>query len=345
MAIDTAVEGLVDRRVYEEEIYPWLPPKIIDLHVHVYLREHMDPITPERRAERWPMEIASQHSFEEMRQNFKTLFPRNEVGALVFGYVTRETHIEDNNEYVFNGLSDPANGDIKALLVARPQWDGSVIEDAMDRGYLGIKPYPDLSPQHSREISIHDFLPDSHLEVVNRRGGIVVLHLPRVGRLADPNNISELLDISGRYPDAKIIVAHVGRAYCLPTVMRGLPPLLGRDNLYFDITANLNPDVIAYTLEHVGPDKMFYGSDLPVMLMRGVREYEGEKYINYTNGPYSWNHNRKSPEEEAQYTYYLYEELKALISAVQRVGLGKEAIEKIVYSNSAKLLGKTVQSK
>lgn len=340
MAIEMTVENPVDRMVYERDIYPWLPPKIFDLHVHVYLEEHIDPISAERRAERWPMEIAKQHSFEEMRQHFQTLFPRNEVGSLVFGYVTRETHIEENNEYVLAGLSDPRNSGCEALFVTRPQWHASEIDAAMDKGFIGIKPYPDLAPQHTREVSIHDFLPDAHLEVIDRRGGIVVLHIPRAGRLADPDNIKEILDISERYPNARIIIAHVGRAYCMPTVERGLPQLLGRENLYFDITANLNPDVIAYTLRLVGPDRVFYGSDLPVMLMRGVREYEGENYINYTDGPYSWNKNRKSPEEEAQYTYYLYEELKALIQAVRELGLGKDAIHKVMYGNAMRLLGK-----
>jgi 2-C-methyl-D-erythritol 4-phosphate cytidylyltransferase len=78
---------------------------------------------------------------------------------------------------------------------------------------------------------------------------------------------------------------------------------------------------------------MIYGSDMPITLMRGVREYEGEKYINFTSGDYSWNTNRKTPEEEAKYTYFIYEEIKALIEDVRRVGLGKETINKVKEYN------------
>ena len=337
MAVDIRQERSVDRQVYEDELLPWLPERIIDLHLHVYLEKHMDPATPERKAERWPIEIASQQSFEEMRANFKMLFPRQRVHGLVFANVSRETHIEENNAYVLEGLNDPRN-DIDALFVTRPEWDASVITDAMRKGFVGIKPYPDLSPQKSREVGIFDFLPKTHLAELNRLRGIVMLHLPRVGRLGDPNNIRELLELNDEFPDLRLVVAHVGRAYCMPTLKRGLPPFKDRPGVLFDITANVNPDVMEYALETVGPDRLHYGSDLPVMLMRGIREYEGENYINFTNGPYSWNKNRKSPEVEARYTYFVYEELRALIKAVQRLGLGREVVEQILYTNSAKLL-------
>ena len=77
-------------------------------------------------------------------------------------------------------------------------------------------------------------------------------------------------------------------------------------------------------------------TDLPITLIRGVREYVGERYINFTDAPYSWNTDRKSPEGEARYTFFLYEELRALITALGRVGMGKAAI---LYSNAARMLG------
>ena len=43
-------DRLVDRRVYEEEIGPWLPDRIFDCHVHVGLREHLADLSPERIA-------------------------------------------------------------------------------------------------------------------------------------------------------------------------------------------------------------------------------------------------------------------------------------------------------
>jgi len=163
--------------------------------------------------------------------------------------------------------------------------------------------------------------------------------LPRAGRLADPDNIRELTEIAERYPTVRLIVAHIGRAFCLPTARAGLPHFANRPGVYFDTAANLNAEVFEYALDTVGPDRLLFGSDLPITMMRGVREHIGDKYANYTDAPYSWNVSRKSLEEEASYTFYLYEEIRALTRAIERCGLGREAAEKVFCTNSAKLLG------
>jgi len=332
----TAIHGSVDAKIYEDELSLWLPSKIIDCHVHISLAKHCGPISPERLKTNWALEVGVELSWEGLRDNYQTLFPGRDVAALAFGGVFRETDIEANNDYVLGGL---AKNQAWGLFVTRPEWSPDRIADAMAKGFIGIKPYPDLAPQGTTEVSIFDFLPKSHLAVLNELGGVLMLHLPRAGRLADPENIKELLEIAEAYPAVRVIVAHVGRAFCLPTAKEGLPSFRRTANVYFDIAANLNAEVFQYALETIGPDRLLFGSDLPITLMRGTREHMGDKYINYTEAPYSWNTNRKSPEEEACYTWFLYEELRALVKAVERSGFGADVMEKIVYSNGAGLLG------
>lgn len=328
----------VDEQVYERELLPWLPPRIFDCHAHIGLAEHMGPVSPDRLAANWALEVGVEQSWEQLRENYRTLFPRQEVRALVFGGVFRETNVERNNEYVLNGAKDSINN-AAALLVTRPEWEASRIAEGLAKGFKGIKPYPDLAPQGSEDAGIFDFVPREHLAALNGLGGIMMLHLPRPGRLADPDNIRETIEIAEDFPNIRLIVAHIGRAFCFPTAERGLPHFVHHSNVLFDTSANLNADVFTYALETVGPDRLLFGSDLPVTMMRGFREHVGERYINYTDAPYSWNVNRKTAEEESKYTYFLYEELRALISAVKRAGLGKEALEKVMYANAANLLG------
>ncbi len=327
----------IDTEVYENELLPHLPPKIIDCHVHIALKEHCGPITPERLRSNWAMEVGAEQSWEELRARLTRLFPDQEVSVVAFGVPFREMDLALNNDYVLRGISEPANRAF-GLFVTRPEWDASLIDLAMERGFVGIKPYPDLAPHSGGEPSIFDFLPHSHLEVLNARKGILTLHLPRKGRLADPDNAKELLEIHDTYPDITVIVAHIGRAFCLPTAERGLPHFVDRERICFDTSANLNADVLQYAIETIGPDRIIYGSDLPITLMHGVREYAGETYTNYTDEPFTWNVNRKTPQEEAKYTYYLYEELRALIAAVHRAGMGRNAMEKMMYGNAARLL-------
>lgn len=327
----------IDRQVYENELKPWLPERIIDCHTHVSLAENCGPISPERRALLWPVDVGFAQSWDELRSNYALLFPEQVVEALVFGGVLREQNIERENETVLSGLNNPGNH-AKGLFVTRPEYGPEVIAGALDSGFLGVKPYPDLAPSGDPEVSIYEFLPPAQLELLNERHAIVMLHIPRAGRLAEADNIREILEISERYPSIKLIVAHIGRAYCLPTAEKGLRHFADTPGVYFDTSANLNADVFQLALETIGPERILYGTDLPVMMMRGVREHVGEKYINYTDGDYSWNTNRKSPAEEADYTFYAYEELRALIEAVQRTGLGKEAFHRILYHNAARLL-------
>ncbi len=323
-----------DTRIYEEELCPWMPDKIIDSHVHIGLDEHCAPISEERLRTNWAYEVGVSQSWEQYCETVRTLFPRQSVSALVTGVPFREMDLDRNNEYVISGLPDP---DTRALFVSRPEWPPDLVDQAFERGFVGLKPYPDLARGDS-DPSIFDFLPHSHLKVLDSRGGILLLHIPRPRRIADPDNIAEIREICNRYPNVKVIVAHIGRAFCLPPALTGLPPLVDCPNLWFDNAANLNPDVMAYAIELFGPERIVYGSDLPITLIRGMREYEGDSYTNFTDGDYSWNTVRKPPEIEANYTYYLYEELRALIAAVKRVGLDKKAVEQIMYYNIAGLM-------
>ena len=334
----TTIGREVDRIVYEEEVLPWLPPKILDCHTHVGLPEHCRSVSAHRKNQSWAMEVGVHDSWDRLRSNYRVLFPKQEVAALAFAGTWREVDTEAANEYVLAGASDPLN-DASALYVTRPESSVSAIQKAFLRGFLGIKPYPDFSPQGGHEVSIYDFVPRSHLAAVNEFAGVLMLHLPRAGRLCDPDNVREVLEISDEFPDIRLILAHIGRAFCLPTAERGLPHFADRERVYFDTAANLNADVFECALSIIGPDRLLFGSDLPVTMMRGAREHLGETYVNYTDGPYLWNTDRKTPEEEANYTYYIYEELRALIRAVSRSRLGKDTLEGILYTNGAELLG------
>ncbi|MHB1457775.1 MAG: amidohydrolase family protein [Armatimonadota bacterium] len=327
----------IDKIVYKDKLESWLPKRIIDFHVHINLPEHYGAIAPERSELIWAMEIATSFSWDEMWEAYKLLFPMQDVEALVFGGVYQEVDIPANNEYIRQGIGDSKNK-AYGLMVTRPEWDASVLRDGMAAGFKGIKPYPDLAPQGMNDASIYDFLPHAHLSVMNELGGIIVLHLPKPGRIADPANISELLEISNKYPNIKMVVAHIGRAYCLPTAEKHLDNFKDIPGIYFDIAANLNNDVFRYALDVVGPYRLIFGSDLPVMLMRGVREHVGGKYINFSDGDYTWNVNRKCAADESAYTFYIYEELIALKQAVDVAGLGSDAIQQIMYSNAARLL-------
>ena len=260
-------ERAVDKRVYEEELLPWLPERIIDCHVHIGLPEQCGPISEERLRSDWAMEVGVEQSWEQWRASRDMLLPKQKVGALAMGVPFMEMDLAANNDYVLAGAMEAAN-DARALFVTRPEWEPELIAEAMSRGFVGIKPYPDLVAHSGSGPGIFDFLPKSHLEVVNRLGGILMLHIPRAGRLADADNIREIVEISDSYPNVKMIVAHVGRSFCLPTAQRGLPHFVDRKSICFDIAAHLNADVFAYAL--CGSTSARPTSTTPTAITRGM---------------------------------------------------------------------------
>jgi hypothetical protein len=40
-----------------------------------------------------------------------------------------------------------------------------------------------------------------------------MLHIPRDGRLGDKVNLALMLEIEADYPNARVVIAHLGRAY------------------------------------------------------------------------------------------------------------------------------------
>jgi hypothetical protein len=327
----------IDLPLYERELRDFLPDRVYDIHTHIGLPEHMGPISAERIAESWALEVSPPLPIEGLAEAQAGLFPGKRVRSLAFAMPVRECNLPDGNAYVAKGIADNR---IDGLLVSDPTWSAEVLANYLDDGgYLGLKPYPDLCrDKPAGEVGIPDYFPEAHQKLADERGLIVMLHIPRKERLRDPRNQQELREIANRYSNIKLIVAHIGRAYTMSYVENALPALDDCPSLVYDFAANLNEDVLAFTLREVGPQRLLYGSDLPVTLMRGVREYDGDKYINYTDGDYSWNVNRKPPEIEAEYTFYLYQQLLAFKRAAERIGLSSADVADVMCGNAERLV-------
>ena len=213
-------------------------------------------------------------------------------------------------------------------------------------GFLGAKSYLTMAPKYipGNEIRCLDFFPPHQLEVHNRMGGIVMLHIPRDGRLKDPVNLQQLLEIEREYPRLKLIVAHVGRAYCKHDVGNAFEVLSASKRMYFDFCANTNAWVFEQLLRCVGPRRVLFGSDLPITRMRMKRITSGDHYVNIVPkglyGDVSGDKNMGEVTGAAaeKLTFFLYEEILAFRQAAKRVGLSTGDVADVFYRNSARLL-------
>lgn len=328
----------VDLPVFRSELDDFLPATIYDSHVHVALPEHRGPVTREWITADWPNEVDYRLSVQELAEVQAQLFPGRQVRSLVFTMPSPKYFIEEGNRYVAEAIrTDAADG----LLVTRPEWSQEELLRLLRAGsFVGLKPYPGLVGTRADDIPIGAFLPPHHQEVAEALRLMVVLHIGRPERLRDPSNLREIRELATTRPGIQLIIAHVGRAYTMTYAEPGLTGLRGLPGVCHDFAMNLNAEVLELALREVGPDRLLYGSDLPIALMRGVREHEGDRYINFSDGAYSWNspERRKSPEEEARYTLYLYEELRAFRTAAERVGLTPEQVTQVMGANAKRMV-------
>lgn len=335
----------VDRTFYEEKVRGFLPHDFIDIHTHVWLKKFaVEAQGAPLRTVTWPSLVADENSIEDLLETYRLMFPGKTVTPLIFSQVSLDVNIDACNGYVQE--CSEKHG-FPALLVTKPGQSADELEERIKKGgFLGSKVYLNFAPPHipEKEICIYDFLPAHQLRLLDRLGLMVMLHIPRDGRLKDPVNLSQLLEIERDYPNIKLIVAHVGRAYCPQDVGNAFELLAETKNMVFDFAANTNTDVFRQLIKAVGPKRILFGSDLPILKMRTRRICENGSYVNLVpKGLYGDvsgdRHLREVEGSEADgLTFFMYEQIKAMRRAAAAEGLKQSDINDIFRNNALRII-------
>jgi predicted TIM-barrel fold metal-dependent hydrolase len=334
----------VDKTYYDEHLANFIPRRVIDVHTHVWLASFMKETSEESRSVKWPSLVAKDNPIEDLLRTYQLMLPRQQVTPLVFSLPDRHIDLGRSNGYVSQVAREH---DLPSLIVSVPEWSAEELERRVrDGGFLGLKPYLDFAPAHiaTADITIFDFLPHHHLEAADAHGWIVMLHIPRPGRLKDPVNLAQLLEIERRYPDVHLVVPHIGRAYCVTDIGDGFDVLRDTERMIFDFSASTNAQVFERFLRAFGPGRVMFGSDLPILRMRMRRICENDTYINMVPpglyGDLSGDpHMREVSEEEGRkLSFFLYEELLAFRRAAEAVGLNDADLEDVFFNNARRLI-------
>jgi predicted TIM-barrel fold metal-dependent hydrolase len=334
----------VDKEYYESRIRDFLPDKIIDIHTHVWL-EKFKSKTRSSKLVTWPGLVARDNSVEDLIETYELMFPGKKVSPLMFSSLTsKNDDFEGGNGYITECVQKYG---FAGLVFARPDWDSESLEKKIQDGnLLGVKVYLAHAPESipKNKITIFDFLPHHQLGVLNKHGWIVMLHIPRDGRLKDTENISQMIEISNKYRNLKCIIAHVGRAYCKSDVGGAFEKLSEAQNLLYDISANTNEWVFEQLIKAVGPKRILFGSDLPILRMRMRRIEKEGRYVNlvpkglYGDVSGDKNMGEVKGEEAEKLSFFMYEEINAFRKAAETTGLSKGDIEDVFCSNAERII-------
>ena len=329
-----------DKKVYEEELFDFLPEKIVDTHTHVFLPEHRKEKSKKARNS-WTNYVYDECSIEDLKQTYLDLFPGKKTIPVIFG--TPSGHVPESNQYI-SKVSKENN--YPALFMNKYGDSSEFIEESVIKGgFQGLKPYLNsCNPAvKGADAEIFDFLPEEHLKVCDKYGWKVVLHISKEDRIKNPTNIKQLLEIEQKYPNVKLIVAHIGRAYSPEDLGDALETLAANTkNMMFDFSANTYSYAIEKCIDLMGSRRVMFGTDMPITKMRMYRISENGVYKNVVPrgmyGDVSEDVHMKET-DEPNVTNFAYEILRSFKVAAKNLSLSKDDIDNVMWKNAVDLYG------
>ncbi len=127
-------------------------------------------------------------------------------------------------------------------------------------GFLGFKVFLDWQGDDYGERTVEDMLGANEMDVADELSLVVLLHVPRAGRLADPVVQRGVRWLATRWPRARIVLAHCGRCYLPAEMERAVGAIRDLPNVWLDTSMVMEEGVLA----------VLFGADR--QLARGLRD-------------------------------------------------------------------------
>ncbi len=324
-----------DRAVFEEEIAPWLPARVFDAHIHVLNRESfINPPTDPRSCYN---RFGGEYTFEQCDADLAALLPGRELGYLSFG--TPGLHVDTQKAacYTASGTDRVSRFGLSLISPYEPVAD--VERRIREYRLAGYKPYYNfVKGKAADQVTVFDMISAEQMELADRLGLVITFHIPRAGRLADPLNQRQMVELCRRYPGARIVYAHIGRAYFLNNVIGQLDGLRDCENAYLDTAMVNHAGVLEYTFKHFPRERILFGSDAPIAMLRGKSVEINNQYAYLMGEDYRIGTAIYDADRAVEFTFFYYEQLRAIGQAAERAGLDAGEIDGIMGANALSLL-------
>lgn len=184
--------------------------------------------------------------------------------------------------------------------------------------------------------SIGEYLPETVWQVANERGLVITLHMVRPKSLADEDNMRYIKEMAKRYPNATLILAHAARGFAAWTTIETVGELAPYENVWYDFSGICESPAMIAIIKKIGIDRCMWGSDWPVTMCVGKQVSLGDTfYWIYKEDLENFNSN-------TDFNTWLIgtENLMATREACILTDLNEDAVEKLFYSNAARLFKK-----
>jgi hypothetical protein len=327
----------VDLPFYRDHVAPVLPPRILDFHVHTAAADQLraTPRELDKPGAKY-MVTAKDYPVQRLLADRARLFPDRLCEIVCFGWPGPESDPAKTNAYA-RTLS--ACQGLYPLLLAGNRL---VPVDDLRRGVLqdgafGYKVFMDWIGDNYGDVTIEQMLGAAERALADELGLVILLHVPRAGRLADPVVQQGVRDLARDCPNARIVLAHCGRCYLPDEMARAVDAVADLDNVCLDTAMVMDPTVLEIVLQRVPSHRLVYATDLPIAQMRGRRVYVMDHWVDVVLEGYPASAYRVAS-NGIRATFMVYEIILALRRAAERVGLPQAQLQGIFYDNGMRLL-------
>jgi predicted TIM-barrel fold metal-dependent hydrolase len=326
----------VDLPFYRGEIRPVLPRTVLDFHAHVWSRNHWRKAPAGGSPGGRYMVVETEYPVESLAADARRIFPDIAYRAVCFGMPTPQADVTLTNRYL---AESAGTGWLHPLMLAGKGLAAPAeLEQALaTRAYKGYKVFLNWFGDDYGERTIEDMLSPVEMEPAERLRLIVLLHVPRAGRLADPVIQEGVRALARGYPRAQIVLAHCGRCYLPDQMSRAVGCLKGLANVWLDTSMVMDPTVLQIAMEELGPARLLFATDFPVPAMRGRRVYALDHWVDLVlPGPEPSAYRVITPDIRA--SFMVYEIVLAIRRAAERAGIAAGELQAIFHDNGARLL-------
>jgi hypothetical protein len=312
------------------EFNEWLPEMIINCHAHCNLPEHVRFI--DKRAYNHMLSTFPSFDLEESNAWQKLFHPGKKIQTLRFANVFQGIDHKAVNLY----LLEKSNKQDKVALYGLPDDPSYTIKMLSHPRVSALKMYyMYLEPPATK---IYQFFPTAILEEAQSRGIPIILHPPQQLVAC----LGQILEITKDFPRLRICLAHLALT---KTIVAGLKEAFEAiakiDSINLDTALVPSTGTITLALKTIGPEKIMYGSDEPLHLIRSalyIHPQLGERLT--TEYPYHWT----KPSEHKQYKHFAigsphahWRSLCALKTAIATLPPKKqEAAKQKIFHDNAK---------
>jgi len=325
-----------DQKIYEKEFRDWLPGKIFDSHVHAFDASNfpVDYKFPKRSCYQ---KFNGTFTLEQCLEIVDVLLPDQEFSMNCFGNPDEEADLEAACRYT-GKIAD--NKRIFGMALVSPKDDIETVKHRInDYGLVGYKPYRNfVNWMDYEDVTIFDMLSPEQMEFADEKGLAITFHIPKAARLADPCNQKQMVEICRRYPNAKIIFAHIGRAYFMNNVIGFLDKINKCENAYMDSSMVSHPGVLEYAFNNFPRERIVFGSDAPIAFLRGKSVEINDQYAYLMGENYAIGSTIYDADKVVQFTTFFYEQLRGLKEATTKAGFSRKELENFFYNNIYNLL-------